>query len=89
MVEGRVLAWLFGINLLRVTADVVLVPAPVQPVDGIDQERTRLLAGSGPARGTATRALSPSTGDGRPTLRDAMQLLRDTDALLERAGRSA
>ena len=88
VVEGRVLAWLFGINLLRVTADVVLMPAAVRPADDIDLERPRRLADS-PTRRTPTRALPPPTGDGRPRLQDALQLLRDTDALLERASRSA
>jgi len=89
VVEGLVLARVFGINLLRVTADVVLMPAAVRPAHGIDLERTRRLARISVAgRRNPARALSPPTDDGRPRLHDALQLLRDTDALLEDAGRS-
>lgn len=89
VVEGLVLARLFGVNLLRVRADVVLMPAAVQQVDGIELERTRRLSRNSPAREKMTRALSRSSSDGRPRLRDALQLLQDTDALLERAQRWA
>ena len=91
VVEGSVFAWLFGVKLLRVTADVVLVPAHVRPVDDIDLEPARRVATVSPAGGTdpVERSLLPSTGNGSPTLRAAQQLLRDTDALLGHARRTA
>lgn len=85
VVEGRVLAWLFGINLLRVRADVVLVPADVRPVDRFDVVPTGRSAARDPAAATGTRAVRPST-DGGDRLRDARMLLRETDALLEHVG---
>lgn len=91
VVEGSVFAWLFGVKLLRVTADVVLVPADVRPVDDIDLEAARRVAPVSFAGGAdpAERPLLASAGNGRPTLREAQSLLRDTDALLGRARRTA
>lgn len=85
VVEGRVLAWLFGINLLRVRANVVLVPADVRPVDRLNVVPIGTSAAGDPAAVTGTRA-EPASTDGGDRLRDARRFLRETDALLARVG---
>lgn len=87
MVEGTIFAWLFGFNLLRVQANIVLAPANMRTVDATDPEPRSRTRRGGSADGStvgAGRFVSTSTRNGRPTLKDAQRLLRDTDAALQR-----
>lgn len=92
VVEGIVFVRLFGINLLRVKADVVLVPADVRRIDDGDRARAPQLPRVGPADADGHRreahSVSLSTHKGQSTLKKAQQLLRDTDALLQHARRT-
>lgn len=83
MVKGTVVARLFGVHLLRVTADVVLVPADVRQVDvGVVAARRGAVAHPTSLEAAGVRR---STDGSRPTLRDARRLVLDADELLERA----
>lgn len=91
VVEGRVLVRLLGFKLLRVTAEVMLVPANLTASEQRARRRTPHVADRRRADSSDTGppALSASARGGRPTLEAAQRLLRDTDALLNGARRSS
>lgn len=88
LVEGSVRAWLFGIRLLRVRADLVLLPAELRQADQARVVRSRQAAAGGELNRTAGLPGGPPATperDGQATLGDAHRLLRETDGSLQRA----
>lgn len=88
LVEGNVRAWLFGIRLLRVRADLVLLPAELRQAEQARVVRSNRSAAGGELNRTAGLAggLPPTSArNGQATLGDAHRLLRETDGSLQRA----
>lgn len=80
-------AWLFGINLLRLRADVVLVPADVRRADdsGVVRTGVRVVSRDGATRAERSgREGVRAAWNGQATLGDARRLLGEADQSLER-----
>lgn len=87
-VEGNVRAWLFGMRLLRVRADLVLLPVELRQADQARVVRSRQAAAGGHLDSTTASGGEPIAWperNGQVTLGDAYRLLRETDGSLQRA----
>lgn len=87
VVKGDVSAWLLGIKLLRLEADIALVPAHVaRGQDAAPVRPHAITDGSESPAGTpGDRPIELRRGRQSLTLRDARQLLREADASLQQS----
>ena len=86
VVKGHIVARLFGMKLLRVEADVVLLPAGVRPATALDigpRDRPRRDRDGGDGDRRPRRL--PAAGRRGGRLRDAHRLLAETDEVLRRS----